>query len=179
MGSTILFFMNRPQVIRMLIWPRILNWSQNFSNGGCSTTGNLSWFPEEKLIACLSQEGYKLQIDQNNLISKYLKRCQWRAVQSSWPSCTKRYCPFSLTILNDYYCCDSTITTMLLSSSLCLLLTLLSKVAYFVALDNLINPGDGYNSPREQNGEGHYFPPFLKTQTLSALLSDTSTGTKS
>lgn len=70
------FFMNRLPVIQMLIWPWVLNWSQNSNSISCTTKSNLSWFPEEYLIACLSQEGHQLQIYQNNLISKYLKYCQ-------------------------------------------------------------------------------------------------------
>lgn len=40
--------------------------------------------------------------------------------------------------------------------------TIHTKIAYFIALDNLINPGDGYSSHTEQNGKAHYFSTVFK-----------------
>lgn len=89
----------------------------------------------------MSQEGHKLQIHQNNLISKYLKYCQQRAIQSLWPSDTKLVRSVFMTILNllllslllllglsQHHHITITIT--------CVLLLLLTKVTSFVAPDN-------------------------------------------
>ena len=73
-----------------------------FRSIDCTTKGDLSQFPEENLIACLSQEGHKLKIYQKNLINKHLKYGQQREVQSLWPSDAKLLL-FFFTILNHYY----------------------------------------------------------------------------
>lgn len=68
---------------------------------GTATKGNLSRFPEENLIACLSPEGHKLWIYQNNLISTYLKYCQGRVIWSSWLAIWLSYwCQFFITVTN-------------------------------------------------------------------------------